>query len=69
MSNMVGMLLQKYLKPFAQEGIAKVLNEDVKVCTKQLNTVCARLAEVDALPHETTGFILKGFTRCSVVEF
>jgi hypothetical protein len=29
MSNMVIMSLQKYLKQFAQEGIAKVPNEDV----------------------------------------
>lgn len=69
MSNMVVMSLQKYLKQFAQEGIAKVPNEDVRVCAEQLNAVCARLAEVDALPQETTGFILEGFTRCSVVEF
>jgi len=31
--------------------------------------VCARLAEVDALPQEVPGYILEGFTRCSVVEF
>jgi hypothetical protein len=69
MSNMVVMMLQKYLKQFAQEGIAKVPNEDVWVCTEQLNAVCACLSEVDALPQETTGFILEGFTCCSVVKF
>ncbi len=58
MSNMVVMSLQKYLKQFTQEGIAKVPNEDVWICAEQLNAVCARLAEVDALPQETTGFIL-----------
>ena len=31
--------------------------------------MCARLAEVDALPQEVPGYILEGFTRCSVVEF
>jgi hypothetical protein len=69
MSNMVVMRLQKYLKQFAQERIAKVPNEDVWVCVEQLNVVCARLAKVDGLPQETTGFILEGFTHCSVVKF
>ncbi len=69
MSNMVIMSLQKYLKQFAQEGIAKVPNEDVRLCTEQLNAVCARLAEVDQLPQESNTFILEGFTHCSVVEF
>ncbi len=31
MSNMVIMSLQKYLKQFAREGIAKVPNEDVRL--------------------------------------
>jgi hypothetical protein len=31
--------------------------------------MCARLAEVDALPEETPGYILEGFTWCMVVEF
>ena len=69
MSNMVIQLLQKYLKQFAQEGIAKVPNEDVRLCSEQINAVCARLAEVDQLPQESTTFILEGFTRCSVTEF
>ena len=44
-------------------------NEDVRVCLEQLNAVCARQAEVNALPQEATGFILEGFSCCSVVEF
>jgi hypothetical protein len=47
MSNMVIQLLQKYLKQFAQDGIAKVPNEDVRLCSEQINAVCARLAEVN----------------------
>ncbi len=31
--------------------------------------MCACLAKVDALPQEVLGYILEGFTRCSVVEF
>jgi hypothetical protein len=69
MSNMVIMSLQHYLKQFAQDGIAKVPNEDVCVCSKQLIAVCTHLAEVDALPQESISFILEGFTRCSVPEF
>ena len=69
MSNMVITLLQKFLKQFAQEGIAKIPNEDVRLCAEQIAAVCARLAEVDALPQEVPGYILEGFTRCSVVEF
>ncbi len=34
MSNMLIMLLQRYLKQFAQDGIAKVPNEDVCVCSE-----------------------------------
>jgi hypothetical protein len=69
MSNMVIMLLQRYLKQFAQEGIAKVPNKDFCVCSKQLVAMCMRLAEVNALPQESIGFILEGLTRCSVLEF
>ncbi len=69
MSNMVIMSLQCYLKQFAQEGIAKVPNKDVCVCSEQLVAMCTRLVEVDALPQESIGFILEGMTRCSVLEF
>ncbi len=69
MSNMVIMLLQHYLKQFAQEGIAKVPNEDVCACSEQLVAVCTCLAEVNALPQESIGFILEGLTCCSVPEF
>jgi hypothetical protein len=62
MSNMVITLLQKFLKLSAQEGVARVPNEDVAA-------VCACLAKVDALPQEVPGYILMGFTQCSVVEF
>ncbi len=69
MSNMVIMSLQHYLKQFAQDRIAKVPNEDVHVCSEQLIAVCTCLAEVNALPQESIGFILEGLTHCSVPEF
>jgi hypothetical protein len=69
LSDMVIMSLQRYLKQFAQNGVAKVPNKDVCVCSEQLVDVCTHLAEVDALPQESIGFILEGLTRCSVLEF
>jgi hypothetical protein len=69
MSNMVIMSLQRYLKQFAQDGFAKVPNKDVRVCYEQLIAMCMHLAEVNALPQESIGFILEGLTRCSVPEF
>jgi hypothetical protein len=69
MSNMVIMLLHKYLKQFAQEGVAKVPNEDVQICSEKIAAMCAHLAKFDALPEETPGYILEGFTWCMVVEF
>ncbi len=59
MSNMVVMLLQNFLKQFAKEGIAKVPNENVRLCTKQIAAMCAYLAKVDALPQEITGHQLQ----------
>ncbi len=69
MSGMVVLLLQKYLKQFAQDGIAKFPNKDIQVCTEQLLAVSACLVEVDALPHKAVGQIMEGFTCCSVAEF
>jgi hypothetical protein len=36
MSNIVITSLQKFLKQFAQEGVARVPNEDVGLCAKQI---------------------------------
>jgi hypothetical protein len=69
MSNIVIMSLQKYLKQLAQDGVAKVPNEDVRICLEQIAAVCPHLAKVDALPQEAPEYILKGFTWCLVVEF
>jgi hypothetical protein len=52
MSNMVIMLLQRYLKQFAQEGHAKVPNEDVQLCLEQIAAIGAHLAKGDALLQE-----------------
>jgi len=47
---------------FAKDGIAKVPNEDVRAATEQIIAVAERLAEVSALPSESTRHILEGFT-------
>jgi hypothetical protein len=47
---MVIMLLQKCLKQFSQEGVAKVPNKDVRICSKQIAALCVHLADVDAFP-------------------
>jgi hypothetical protein len=69
MSNMVVTLLQSFLKQFAKEGIAKVPSEDVWLCAKQIAAVSAYLAKVGALSQKVPGYILEGFTQCSVAEF
>jgi hypothetical protein len=68
-SNIVFATLQGFFEAFAKEGIAKVPNEDVRACTEQIIAVTERLAEVFALPSESTRHILEGFTRCSVIVF
>jgi hypothetical protein len=68
-SNTVVTTLQGFFKAFAREGIAKVPNEDVRAATEQIIAVAERLAEVSALPSESTRHILEGFTQCSVFVF
>ena len=68
-SNTVVTTLQGFFEAFAKEDIAKVPNEDVRASTEQIVAVAERLAEVSALPTESTRHILEGFTRCSVIVF
>ena len=65
-SNTVVATLQGFFENFAKDGIAKVLNEDVRVATEQIIAVAERLAEVSALPSEYTVQLLEGLTKCSV---
>ncbi len=67
-SNTVVTTLQGFFEAFAKDGIAKVPNEDVRAATEQIIAVAERLAEVSALPSESTCHILEGFTRCSVIR-
>ena len=66
-SNTIVTTLQGFFEAFAKEGIAKVLNEDVHASTEQIVAVAERLAEVSALPTESTRHILEGFTVHSVL--
>jgi hypothetical protein len=68
-SNTVVTTLQGLFDAFAKDGIAKVPNEDVRAATEQIIAVAERLAEVTALPSESTRHILEGFARCSVIIF
>jgi hypothetical protein len=68
-SNTVVTTLQDFFESFAKDGIAKVLNEDVRVATEQLVVIAERLAEVAALPCECTIQLLEGLTKCSVTVF
>jgi hypothetical protein len=69
MSNMVIISLQKFLEQFAQEGLVKVPNENVWLCSEHIAAVCAHLNKVDALPQEALSYILEGFTQCFAVKF
>ncbi len=68
-SNTVVTTLQGFFEAFAKDSIAKVPNEDVRAATEQIIAVAERLAEVSALPSESTRHTLDGFTRCSVIVF
>jgi len=59
-SNIVVATLLGFFEAFAKDGIAKVPNEDVHTATEQILDVAERLAEVSALPSESTPHILKG---------
>ena len=61
--------LKKYLKTFEEKGLRRIRGENVAVAEKEINAVCARLDENNALPEETVVDILTGLTRCSVPEF
>ena len=68
-SNTVVATLQGFFDSFAKEGMAKVPNEDVRAAMEQIIADTERLAEVSALPSESTRHVLEGFTRCSVNIF
>jgi hypothetical protein len=68
-SNIVVTTLQGFFEAFAKDGIAKVPNEDVHAVTEQIIAVAERLAEVSALPSESTRHILEVFAWCSVIVF
>ena len=58
-SNTVVTNLQGLFEAFAKDGIVKVPNEDVRAATEQIIAIAERLAEVSALPSESTRHILR----------
>ncbi len=61
--NTVVATLQGFFEAFSKDGIAKVPNENVCAVTEQIVAVAERLAEVSALPSESTRHILERFTQ------
>ncbi len=61
--------LKNFLKIFESKGLTRIQGENVSVITKQLHAAVVSLDEVGALPDETYGDILRGFTKCSNEDF
>ena len=69
MSDVVINLLQEFFKNFSQDSVSNYPSENVALLVQQINDVAEQLAEVLALPRDTSLLILTGFTKCSVNNF
>ena len=69
MTNDVMTALQNFLQNFSEEGLSKMVGENVSEISAQVKAVSGRLAEVNQLPLEAPTCILQGLTKCSVAEF
>ncbi len=63
MSHNVINALKNFLKIFESKGLTCFQGKNVSVITKQLHAAVVSLDEVGALPIETYGDILRGFTN------
>ena len=61
--------LKKYLKTFEEKGLRRIRGENVTVVEKEINAVCARLDENNALPEEIVVDVLTRLIHCLVPEF
>ena len=61
--------LWELFNEFSQDGVAKYPCENVALIVQKINAVAELLAEVPALPRDTSFLVLSGFTNCSVPEF
>ncbi len=61
--------LKNLLTTFESKGLTQIQGKNVSVITKQLHATVVSLDEVGALPDETYGDILNGFTKCSNEDF
>ncbi len=61
--------LKNFLKIFESKGLTCIQGKNVSVVTKQLHATVVSLDEAGALPDETYGNILQGFTKCSNEDF
>ncbi len=61
--------LKNFLKIFETISLTLIQGENVTVITKQLHATVVSRDEVGALPDETYGGIVQGFTKCSNEDF
>ncbi len=61
--------LKNFLKIFESKGLTQIQAKNISVTTKQLHAAMVSLDEVGALPDETYGNVLQGFTKCSNEDF
>ena len=69
LSDIVVTLLQKYIKNFAQDVIAKYPSETVELLVQKINDVAERLEEEPALPRNMPLLVFTVFTNCIVTKF
>ena len=69
MTNDVMTALQNFLQNFSEEGLSKMVGENVSEISAQVKAVSGRLAEVNQLLLEAPTYILQGLTKCYVTEF
>ena len=69
MSNGFVAALQTFLNNFAEEGLSKMVGENVSEISAQVKAVIRRLTEVNQLPLEAPIYKLQGLTKCLVAEF
>lgn len=61
--------LHKWIKNFGNNGLHKVIQENVLVLSNTAKNICKRLAEVNSLPSDAATDILEGLVKASHEEF
>ena len=61
--------LHKWIKNFGNNGLHKVIQENVLVLSNTAKNICKRLAKVNSLPSDAATDILEGLVKASHQEF